>query len=239
MDIKFYLLIAFVVFLIVALAIASNAGASFYETFKKYDKIHNSHGYLAQEFVYDIIIKLQIYNINVFRIKGKLTDAFVAKKNAVLISDSCYDNPSVAALAIVSHELGHAVQYNKNPKLFSVLNLLAYFNKFLSWTIFPLLISGLIIIFLFKAYFDIGLILLIVGCAILLLCFVYRILNINVEYGASKIAVNFLKEYKVLTNKEIRYAKSIMKKAALTYVATFFADMLYWTMLIKKPKKIK
>lgn len=236
MDYRIYILIAVIAFIIIALAIASSAGANFYDVFQKYNKIFNSRNMTSQEFLFFALQRMGFYNIRIFRTHGELTDAYMYRQNCILISDSCFDNPSVSALAVVSHELGHAIQHKNSPKLFSFLQFLKIFNKLLSWLVIPLLIAGLFILFVFPEITHIGTILFIIGLALAFVTLFYRILSIKIEYDASKIAIDFLKEYKFLSAKEIKYAKKVMKSAAMTYVATFFAEMLYWTMLIKKPK---
>src|SRR4030042_6293364 len=49
-------------------------------------------------------------NINVDGVRGKLTDNYDPRQKVLHLSEGVYNSPSVAALAITAHELGHAMQ---------------------------------------------------------------------------------------------------------------------------------
>src|SRR4030042_2009332 len=49
-------------------------------------------------------------NVVVDRIRGKLTDNYDPRKKVLHLSEGVYNSPSVAALSIAAHELGHAMQ---------------------------------------------------------------------------------------------------------------------------------
>jgi uncharacterized protein len=49
-------------------------------------------------------------SINVDGVRGKLTDNYDPRQKTLHLSEGVYNSPSVAALAITAHELGHAMQ---------------------------------------------------------------------------------------------------------------------------------
>jgi len=49
-------------------------------------------------------------NVVVDRIRGNLTDNYDPRKKILHLSEGVYNSPSVAALSIAAHELGHAMQ---------------------------------------------------------------------------------------------------------------------------------
>src|SRR4030042_7137502 len=51
-----------------------------------------------------------LYNVKVEGIRGNLNDHYDPRKKTLYLSEGVYQSPSVAALAIAAHELGHAMQ---------------------------------------------------------------------------------------------------------------------------------
>jgi Zn-dependent membrane protease YugP len=49
-------------------------------------------------------------NVEVEGVRGKLSDHYDPRKKVLFLSEGVYGSPSVAALAIAAHELGHAMQ---------------------------------------------------------------------------------------------------------------------------------
>jgi Zn-dependent membrane protease YugP len=49
-------------------------------------------------------------NVDVDGIRGNLTDNYDPRKKVLHLSEGVYNSPSVAALSIAAHELGHAMQ---------------------------------------------------------------------------------------------------------------------------------
>lgn len=237
MSIELILIIIALTLLLIALAVASSAGPMFLDTFNKFNKITNSRGMFAEDYLVYALQRLRLDDVRIGRIHGKLTDAYSYKNKAIYISDECFQNDSISAISVVSHELGHAIQHHENANLFVAINVLRILNKLLSWSVLPLIIIGILMAFVFSAYVSIGIILLSIGISVFIITLLYRLITINIEYDASKKAIEFMKNEGILRNKEVRYAKKVMKSAALTYVAQFFAEMLYWTMLIRKPKR--
>ena len=78
----------------------------------------------------------------------------------------------------------------------------------------------------FPEYELVGLILLISLLGIWVLSIITRLITIPMEYEASKIAYNMLKDNRVLTRAELKITKKILKAAALTYVAALFINVL-------------
>src|SRR4030043_2413871 len=48
-------------------------------------------------------------NVDVDGVRGKLTDNYDPRQKVLHLSEGVYNSPSVAALALTAHELGHAM----------------------------------------------------------------------------------------------------------------------------------
>ena len=115
---------------------------------------------------------------------------------------------------MAAHEVGHAVQYNKNYlpiKLRSVFVPVAQIGS-KSWIIFFLLgmFMGLPI------FVDVGVVLF-------ALVVLFQILTLPVEFNASRRAITVIGQQNLLERDEIGGAKKTLSAAAMTYVAGLLA----------------
>jgi Zn-dependent membrane protease YugP len=65
----------------------------------------------------------------------------------------------------------------------------------------------------------------------------FQILTISVEYHASRIAINLLRKYEILNEKELKQASRFMNSAGFTYVADFFATILGINLIRRKMRR--
>ena len=107
----FYFDTSYVVFVLPAIILALYAQTMVSSTFNKYSKVGNRRGYTAFDVARKILDRNGLYNVNIERVSGNLTDHFDPKTNVVRLSDSTYDSTSVAAIGVAAHEVGHAVQH--------------------------------------------------------------------------------------------------------------------------------
>lgn len=190
--------------------------AALNSTFKKYSQVYSRHNVPAHAIARQILDSYGLYNVTVMRVEGKLTDHYDPKTNIVALSDSTFFSTSVAAIGVAAHEVGHAVQYNKNYlpiKLRSVFVPVAQIGS-KSWIIFFLLgmFAGLPI------FVDIGVVLF-------ALVVLFQILTLPVEFNASRRAITVIGQQNLLERDEIGGAKKTLSAAAMTYVAGLLAAM--------------
>jgi len=65
-----------------------------------------------------------VSRIKLKRTPGQMTDHYDPKTHTVRLSENVVARPSVASMAIVAHELGHAQQHENNSVLITMRNLL-------------------------------------------------------------------------------------------------------------------
>ena len=223
--------------LAVLIAIANFAPAQFRHTFNKYNKVRNSLGITADQFAMAAVNSSPYETLSLARIKGELTDAYVPKQNVIALSDTTIGNSSVAALAVVAHEYGHAIQKNSNSTFFNVTHYFGVITGFLSKLAVPSIIVGLILRIFVSGKETLGMALIYAGIILIIIAFLYKLFTIPVEYDATNKGLRYLAENEVLNNKELRIAKKVLRAAGLTYVASFLAVMLSWTFLVPKYKR--
>src|SRR4030042_1783350 len=99
----FMIMIPPLIFMIYAQARVNSA-------FKKYSKIANSRGITGAEAAEKLLRSNGLDNVRVEGVKSRLGDHYDPSKKVLRLSPEVASTPSVAALGIVAHEVGHAVQ---------------------------------------------------------------------------------------------------------------------------------
>lgn len=225
-----------VLFLILGLAIATYSGAQLEDTFNAYDKVRANKNITGGEFALFISNKLLNGKIKVVRTDGYLTDGYISKSKTVVLSESTCNVASVAALTVVSHEFGHALQDLNNSKRFNLGKKLGKTVRILGFFMFPLIILGIFLFFIIPQNIEIGISLMGIGGGIFLLALLFKLITIPIERDASKRGIELLKKTGILDSEELLMAKDLLKTALLTYVGDFLRVVLWWTFLSRKAK---
>ena len=70
-------------------------------TFRKYNKMPSSRGVSAADIARQILDSNGLYNVQVTRVSGELTDHYDPRTNTVALSAPVYDSVSVGAIGVV------------------------------------------------------------------------------------------------------------------------------------------
>ena len=191
--------------------------------FKKYSTVRNSRGITSQQAAEAILHGAGIYDVRIERIKGNLTDHYSPSEKVLRLSDSVYNQTSVAAIGVAAHECGHAIQHQVGYgplKLRSLSVPIANIGSKLSW---PILIAGL-------AMGSFGLAQ--VGVWMFVAVVFFQLITLPVEFDASHRAIKILDQSNMLAGEELAGSKKVLIAAALTYVAALFSTILQLLRLI-------
>jgi len=166
-------------------------------------------------------------DVNVDGVRGKLTDNYDPRQKVLHLSEGVYNSPSVAALAIAAHELGHAMQDKDGyfPLRFRAALVPAVnIGSYLGWI---LIILGLILRMTDLAWLGV---LVFSGGAI------FALATLPVELNASARAKQLLVNTgMIMGDDERRGVNNVLNAAALTYVAGLIAavmQLLYFVSLV-------
>ena len=196
--------------LIPALLLAFYAQAKVRGTYAKFSKIPSSRGYTGAQLARHILDDFRMSDVQIESIPGKLSDHYDPRAKKLRLSQGVYQGNSVAALGIVAHEIGHAVQDAKAYAPLRLRNSIVPAANLGSGFAFPLFFIGLIANLPF---------LMDIGIVFFALAVVFSVVTLPVEFNASRRAIHILSDGKYLTEKEIPLAKKVLSAAALTYVA--------------------
>ncbi|HOJ94588.1 MAG TPA: zinc metallopeptidase, partial [Fervidobacterium nodosum] len=139
------------------------------------------------------------------------TDHYDPRTKVVRLSQSTYNSYSVAALGVVAHEIGHAIQHANHYVPLVVRNAIApvaSFSSNLAWIFF---IIGIFTGAMGLAQFGILLFLAVV---------LFSIITLPVEFNASSRALKILEKNLLMPKDELKGVKAVLSAAAMTYVAS-------------------
>ena len=185
--------------------------------FNKYSKVNAQRGLTGKDAARAILDRHGLYNVDVRRIAGELTDNFDPRSNVINLSTPVYDSHSIAAIGIAAHEAGHAVQHQTGywfiklrMAIIPVCNIGASISPLLIILGFVLNMAGL---------YWLGIILF--GTVAL-----FQLVTLPVEFNASKRAIAILESNGTLTTEELKGARAVLSAAALTYVAALLTSIM-------------
>lgn len=155
--------------------------------------------------------------------RGTLSDHYDPRSNILRLSQGVAQQPSVASLAIVAHELGHAQQDAESYALLRLRSNLVPVVNVASWLGPVLFMLGL-----FLRIYDLAW----VG----VICFagaaVFSLVTLPVELNASRRGMALLSQNGLLYGEQERKGvREVLTAAALTYVAGLvqsFANLMYY-----------
>ena len=168
-------------------------------------------------------------HIDFERVGGKMTDHYDPRSNTVRMSAGVAGKHSVAAMAIVAHELGHAQQHENGSILMSMRNFLVPAVRFSPMVGYLLILVGLI--FNIAGVFWLGI--LFYGLLVL-----FSLLTLPVEIDASRRGRKLLREAGLMqTEEDEKGTRNVLIAAASTYLAaavTAVLQLFYYISLARR-----
>ncbi len=193
--------------------------------FAKWSEIPNERGLNGLATARIIMQDTGLDFIEVKQIPGFLTDHYDPRDKSINLSEGS-QQPSVAAMAIVAHELGHAEQdktgntmLNLRARLVPVANLGSGLGV---WVI----IGGLLLGLTQLAW---------LGVLLFSLTVIFTLVTLPVEFDASRRAKARLRELNLVSPTEAKGVDAVLNAAALTYVAAAAGavlNLLYYASMV-------
>ena len=196
-------------------------------SYSKWSKVRASSGLTGAQAAQRLISSGNLYGVKVQGIAGNLTDHYDPRDKTLSLSQGVIDSPSVAAVAIAAHELGHAMQDAEDylPLRFrSAIVPAVNIGSYLGWI---LIMAGLLLRMTNLAWLGV---LVFSGGAL------FALATLPVEFNASARAKELLVQTGIIqTDEERRGVNAVLNSAALTYVAglvTAVLQLLYFASLV-------
>lgn len=215
------------IFMIPAFILMALASWYVRSSYNKWSKIRASSGLTGAQAAQRLISTGNLYGVQVAGTQGKLSDHYDPRNKTLFLSSGVHDSPSVAAVAIAAHELGHAMQDAEDyfpMQIRSFLVPVVNIGSNLGWI---LIMIGLFLDQLNLAWLGV---IVFSGGAL------FALATLPVEFNASARAKELLYSTGIIqTEEERRGVNTVLNAAAMTYVAgliTAVLQLLYFVFLI-------
>jgi uncharacterized protein len=215
--------------LLVSLAVSAKLKSKF----RYYSRLQLRNGMSGKEIAEQMLSDHGINDVKVISVSGQLTDHYDPIKKTVNLSEDVYNEHNAAAAAVAAHECGHAVQHARayswimfRSRLVPVVNIA---SNLVQWII----IGGILLIRIFPM-------LLLFGIVLFAFTTIFSFVTLPVEYDASRRALVWLKERRMVTDMEYEGAEDSLKWAARTYVVAAIgslATLLYYISIFMGNRK--
>ena len=220
----FLIMIPPLIFMIYAQARVNSA-------FNKYSKIVNAQHITGAEAAEKLLNSNGLSNVKIEAVKTRLGDHYDPGKKVLRLSPAVANTPSVAALGIVAHEVGHAVQDKVGYGYMRFRTSLVPAANLGSTLGYIFVILGLLLSVFGQAF---GMTVVWIGVFLFSLAVIFSLVTLPVEYNASNRARQMLRSTGLLVAQEYDGASAVLSAAALTYVAATLqavAQLFYFVLL--------
>ncbi|EYB67743.1 peptidase, membrane zinc metallopeptidase [Deinococcus phoenicis] len=181
-------------------------------TYNKWGNVRNSRNMTGAELARRMLDENGLSNVPVNAVPGNLSDHYDPIRKVVNLSEANYHVPSVSALAVAAHEVGHALQDKARMPALVLRGHLAV-PLSLGMNLAPwLLLAGVFLHFTGLVWLGV----ILFGAALL-----FHLITLPVEFDASRRALAYLNGRGLTGGQESQGARAVLTAAALTYVAGF------------------
>jgi Zn-dependent membrane protease YugP len=199
--------------------------------FSKYSQIRASSNLTGAEVAREILRSAQIHDVSVEQVDGFLGDHYDPTRKRLCLSEETYNTPSLAAVGIAAHEVGHAIQHAR-----------AYAPLEWRMAIVPVTqIASQLLPFIMIGGFWFGMFkLLKLGVLVYGVLALFQLITLPVEYDASRRAKIILNQMGIVqSGQESAGVNRMLSAAALTYVAAFVAALgnLLWLLSLTQSRR--
>lgn len=192
-------------------------------TFQKYAGVITRSKKTAAEAARAMLVANGLYEVQIKRVRGHLSDHYNPKDRTLYLSESVHDSCSAAAVGVACHEAGHALQHaNRYAPLTLRMSMVPICNIGSGLSI-PLFLIGLLVA---NDY------LMLAGIALFSLVTLFQLVTLPVEFNASRRAMEGIRDCGIFYEDEIKGARRVLTAAAMTYVAALATSLLSLLRLI-------
>ncbi|MCK6472432.1 MAG: zinc metallopeptidase [Planctomycetes bacterium] len=196
--------------------------------YAKWTGVANKEGITGREAAYVILRKAGIEDVTIEESDGFLSDHYSPREKVLRLSPENFRGRSIAAVGVAAHEAGHAIQHAQSYPLLALRNLAVPMASIGSMFGYVAISIGVFMAYNgaqpLNAFSLIGLVLIGAIAA-------FQIVNLPVEFDASRRALKLLPSIGILSEEENAGARQVLTAAAMTYVAATIAaiwTLIYW-----------
>ena len=201
--------------------------------FREFSKIRPAAAMPGHVAARRLLDSVGVPGVEIEPVKGRMSDHYDPRDKVLRLSADVHDSDSLAALAIVAHEAGHAIQDQVRYPFLMMRTTFVPISNTGSRLGSIFLMGGFVLAMLTGSPF--GFAVAWVGLALFALAFVFTVITLPVEFDASRRALQLIQANGLVTEVELGGAKKVLDAAALTYVAAMASalmSVLYWGSLL-------
>ena len=204
-------------------------------TYARYAQVRNSSGLSGVEVARRLLANSGLSHVQVQVIDGELTDNYDPRTKTLNLSRPVATGTSVAAEAVVAHEIGHAQQdaLGYVPMRFRA-SLVPAAN--LGSQAGPMIVmAGLILSWLTRGAGNLGFDIAFVGLILFAAVVLFQLVTTPVELNASQRALGLLRDSGAIFPEEQEGARRMLRAAAFTYWVALLGGiltLLYYASLV-------
>jgi Zn-dependent membrane protease YugP len=229
------MLLLAIICMVIPIALGFWASHRVKKTFEKYNQVGALSGMPGYRVARIILDNAGLQHIGVEQVPGELSDHYDPGAKVIRLSDSTYYSTSIAALGVVAHECGHAVQDSKNYAMMAARATLVPIANLGSGIAPFILMGGAMLVAT-----TLGKLLLLIGIVFLAGYALFSLVTLPVEFDASNRAMKIMENEGVLTSQELPMAKEVLGAAAFTYVAAAISavmTLVYYIMIFLRGRE--
>jgi len=203
--------------------------------YNKWSRVRVRSGLTGTQAAQRLISSGGLYGIQIQGIAGNLTDNYDPRTKILNLSQTVANVPSVAAVAVAAHELGHAMQDSEGYFPLRFRAALVPAVNFGSWLGWIMIMAGIVLTTLLNAS-SLGIQIAWLGVLVFSGGAIFALATLPVELNASARAKRLLAETGIIAGQdEIAGVNKVLNAAALTYVAglaSALLQLLYFVSLV-------
>lgn len=217
----------YLLFMLPGLLLSIIASIAVKSAYNKWSQIRNARNVTGLEVADYLKNQNDLNNVRLAQTQGSLSDHYDPRSKTLALSHGVANQPSVAAMAIAAHELGHAQQDKENYVPMRFRRVLVPVVNIGSNIGMILVMAGLILNLLGLAT---------IGIILFASTTLFSLITVPVELNASRRAKVMLERSQLITSEEERKGvNKVLNAAAWTYVAglvTSIMQLLYYVSLV-------
>ena len=228
--------IRYLLFMLPALLLALFAQWRVTSTYRKFSQIRNGQGLTGADVARVLMRNEGLDDLSVEMIPGDLTDHYDPRGKVMRLSEGSARYPTVASMAVVAHELGHAQQDKEGyfwlqlrTGIVGIANVGSQLGTLLVFI--GLILAGISA----RSGGSLGLNIAWAGVILMSAAVVFTLVTLPVELNASARARAMLARNGLVTAQEAQGVGAMLNAAALTYIAAAaqaVMQLLYFVTLL-------
>ncbi len=180
-------------------------------TYGKYSQVRNMYNITGAQAARRLLDSAGLTDVPIEMVPGELTDHYDPGGRVLRLSEGVYSVPSVAALGVAAHEVGHAYQHadasyipmRLRAPLVPVANIGSNLGVWLAILGVFMNFSGMVLL----------------GIVLFSGAVAFSLVTLPIELNASSRALKALQSNGMVSPVELDGARSVLSAAAMTYVA--------------------